>query len=171
MSKTKMRNMKKKMKMKMKKDRKLALLEIKKQIVEFAEDFLVPAIKSYLESAHPKLYGIRTRYVPFIDIALCYKSLEPVFDFARHVDLFLIADIDSLYNSYNIETAKMEVGAAIRICKAIGQEHLGDMLKNIVGECFIPDECPNLQSYLNDDEIEYSVIGNAARTVQSLYAK
>ena len=42
MSKTKMRNMKKKMKMKMKKDRKLALLEIKKQIVEFAEDFLVP---------------------------------------------------------------------------------------------------------------------------------
>jgi hypothetical protein len=91
MSKTKKRNMKKKKKMKMKKDRvgKLALLEIKKQIVEFAEDFLVPAIKSYLESAHPKLYGIQTRHVPFKDIVLSYKPLEPAFNFTQHFDLFL----------------------------------------------------------------------------------
>ncbi len=124
-----------------------------------------------MESAHPKLYGIQTRHVPFKDIVLSYKPLEPAFDFAQHFDLFLIYNIQLLTDEYYLAEAKSEVGAAIRICKAIGQEHLGDMLKNIVGECFKPDDCSNLELFLEDESSENSGYENIAKALQNLYAK
>jgi hypothetical protein len=67
-----------------------------------------------------------------------------VFNRKHHSDIVKMGSIQLLpISAYSIDEAKEEVGAAVRICKAMNMQKYADDFSEIVKGYFTPDEEPD----------------------------
>ena len=91
-----------------------------------------------------KLQGIAIEHIPFEFLCSYRGSLKPAFSGKEQCNLYLMKEY--LYvreDQFCNFDGKILVGAAIRTSNFIGKQEYADELKEIVKDCFIPDEHPD----------------------------
>jgi hypothetical protein len=124
----------------------LVPLEIQDELKKYLVEKLVPDIMMYLSEKIPTIHGIPTKHYCLEKLDYPPSFLRPAFKTKEDLyDLYKMARILELpYPRYFKELAKVSVGAAIRISKAIDKEEHADKLEQIVKEWFTPEENPDL---------------------------
>jgi hypothetical protein len=121
-------------------------LEIQDKLKNYLVKKLVPDLMNYLSTKTPTICGIPTKYYRLEKLDYPPSFLRSAFEEKEDLyDLYKMARILELpYPRYFKELAKVSVGAAIRISKAIAKEEHAENLKQIVKEWFTPEENPDL---------------------------
>jgi hypothetical protein len=117
--------------------------DIQKKLHEASVNHLVPAIRDQLASNdYDEIGGIPVRCYPFEKLALLPCTLKGAFTEDEQYDLYKMCFIvlPWLQGPLSKILAQESVGAAIRICKAIGKPEYADQFNEIVKGCFVPDE-------------------------------
>jgi hypothetical protein len=120
-------------------------LEIQDKLKSCLVKDLVPDVMNYLAEKIPKMHGIKTQHYPLETLVYPPFNLDPAFNKEEQYDLFKMVGILKFPKPrYFKSKARVSVGAAIRISKAIEKVEHADKLDEIVKECFTPEEFPDL---------------------------
>jgi hypothetical protein len=117
------------------------LEKIQIKIVSYIETTLFPAILNHIasESSDSCQYGSLEKFCEDID------SLASSFVQTNREYLLKLNNVTEMPNEVFLKIyGKDLIGAAIHISKAMGKPNFVDELQDIVDECFIPNEEPDL---------------------------
>ena len=128
-------------------DYKIVPEKIQASIVEFIEKTLFPEILARIEPECLELSGIPIRSVSLRHFGLSLNSLESSSSFVKqhHEYLTKLIVVNGLpATTFFIINGKDLTGAAIHIIKDMTNQKMEDDLRNIVKDCFLPNENPDL---------------------------
>ena len=129
-------------------DYKIVPEKVQTSIVGFIEKTLFPEILTWIGPGRLKMhFGIQFRHVSLRQFCLSLSSLESSSSFVKDNSeylLKLIVVVDLPATTFLKIYGKDLTGAAIHIIKSMGFPKMEDELRNIVKDCFIPNEDPDL---------------------------